>query len=1015
MRPNASFTLLLICFFLSGLAGLIYQTAWTREFAFVFGTSNLAVATVLAAYMAGLAAGAGVAARFAHRIQRPLLTYGVLELGVGLAALGVPFAIHGSRALYVALLGGQADLGGEGGLSTAVFYLVCSFLILMVPTALMGATLPLLVRHSVHSDEEIGGRIGLLYSINTAGAVVGTLVAAFWLLPELGLRQTIWVAAAVNGLVFLAAWALARTTGGRFPTASQPAAAAATAFPRAAWVLPLIFVSGLISFTYEVLWVRLLEHLLGGSVYAFSTMLASFLMGIAVGAAAASRFGRTRGRATLGFACSQLGIAGLSLAAFLAVDSIPGLAHALHNSGYSKLLVDWTASTLTLFPAATLIGATFPFAVRILARDETDAGPASARVYAVNTLGSVVGSIGAGFFVIPALGYAGTLTACVALNLLLALATAWAFSPRFARQLQIAAAAGLLATAIFPPGEPWTILRYSGLAGSANQADEVRYLGVGRAATVLLLESATNWQLRTNGNPEARISPPGVKHNQAHVARWLGGLPSVARPEAKSLLVVGFGGGVALETAPSLIDSIDVIELEPQVIEANRLLHDQRWRDPLADPRLRLHLDDARNALTLSDRHFDAIVSQPSHPWSAGASHLYTQEFFELAEDHLNENGVFVQWIGLAFVDEFLFRSLLATLTAVFDHVQVYNPSGHYGVLFLASNEPIEIERSSARAIASAREDFAHLGMHTTEDVLSGLLLDEQGVKALAKGAPINRDDYNIVQIRSPLILGNPLRGRVRALTQPHEPLLRAELADVDRFHLVRLLLQHRARDLLDRFENPIDRAVAESIIEKNAGNVETARQLLAQALATDPRHRQARAQVLLLSSYRVARELDPEQLVAAPLSDEERLVTTAWKARASGAWQTLEGLDADLSQVPRTSPFSTAVATMRAEWRIASGDAQRGREAVKIADDAVWNFNSLAGILLRARASMAANDPLAAVDSLALATRQLQRNRGLGQGFAKRARRLLRELPDEPKINRVRANVERNLQLMTR
>ena len=150
MQRNANFSLLLVCFFLSGLAGLIYQTAWTREFAFVFGTSNLAVATVLAAYMAGLAAGAAAAARLAHLVTRPLLTYGVLELGVGLTALGVPLAIHGSQAMYVSLFGGQPELPEAGGLSSALFYMVCSFAILMIPTAMMGATLPLLVLSLIH-------------------------------------------------------------------------------------------------------------------------------------------------------------------------------------------------------------------------------------------------------------------------------------------------------------------------------------------------------------------------------------------------------------------------------------------------------------------------------------------------------------------------------------------------------------------------------------------------------------------------------------------------------------------------------------------------------------------------------------------------------------------------------------------------------------------------------------------------------------------------------------------------
>ena len=212
------------CFFLSGLAALVYETAWTREFAAVFGSSNLAVATVLAAYMGGLAAGAALAARLAPRLRRPVLVYGLLELGIALSALAIPFAIQGSRALYVNLFGGSQGIVGAGGAPTALFYLVCSFLILLVPTSMMGATLPLLARHAVRSEDEIGRRIGGLYAVNTAGAVGGTLLAAFALIPTLGLRLTIWVAASINALVFLAAWALARSAPPLPPAAGRAAA-----------------------------------------------------------------------------------------------------------------------------------------------------------------------------------------------------------------------------------------------------------------------------------------------------------------------------------------------------------------------------------------------------------------------------------------------------------------------------------------------------------------------------------------------------------------------------------------------------------------------------------------------------------------------------------------------------------------------------------------------------------------------------------------------------------------------
>lgn len=1007
LKASLSFTLLLICFFLSGLAGLIYQTAWTREFAFVFGTSNLAVATVLAAYMAGLAAGAAVAARFAHRITRPLLTYGLLELGVGLSALGVPFAIAGSRGLYVALIGGQADLTGAGGVSTALFYMACSFAILMVPTALMGATLPLLVSHSVHSDDEIGSKIGLLYSINTAGAVVGTMIAAFVLLPTLGLRQTIYVAAGFNGLVFLAVWALSLSAGSQFSVQREVSSSASPTNKRSTWVLPLIFGSGLVSFTYEVLWVRLLEHMLGGSVYAFSTMLASFLAGIAVGAAVAARLGTSRERAAIGFAIAQLGIAGLSVAAFTAVDSIPALTASLRASGFPKLLVDWAASTLTLFPAATMIGATFPFAVRVLARDEADAGPASARVYAVNTLGSVVGSIAAGFFVIPALGYAGTLIACVAINLVLAMATALTLIDRRARPLQIAALAGLVALVVLPPGEPWRVLRYSELAHNANERDPIRYLGVGRAATVLLLETPTKWLLRTNGNPEGRIAPPQVSRDEGLVARWLGGLPSLARPDADSLLVVGFGGGLAVETVPSLIERIDVVELEPEVIEANRSIGDLRWRDPFDDPRLNVHLNDARNALILTSMRFDAIVSQPSHPWSAGASHLYTEEFFALAQEHLEPEGVFVQWIGLSFVDEELFRSLLATLSAVFEYVQVYNPAGSSGVLFLASDSPFDMTETASRAVAAAPEDFAHLQVFSSEDVLSSLILGEEGVRELARGAEISRDDYNVMQIRSPNVLGRPIGPRIHELIALHDPLPALSREQLDVFYLLRQLNPERSEQFARTLENPIDIEVAGAVRNASDRKFEAARIALETVLAEDPRHLEARAARLNMSKYAIGRGDDPATIVEMPLDEIEQAVVSGWVARNAEDWDAVRALDGALAAISRKHLLAGQASRLRAEWRVASDEPQLAREAVEIIDHSFRIDNWSDHAVFRAQASVVAGYHLAALSSLSKINPQFLANASASRLLARRARDVLSRIPREPELERLRLQVD--------
>ncbi len=202
-----------VCFVLSGFAALLYQTAWMRQFSVVFGTSELAVATVLSSYMAGLALGAWFAGRIIDRITRPVLVYGILEATIALSALSVPLLLKAANLLYVLVLGGQPELPDASGLGQSFFYLVVTFIVLVIPTACMGATLPLLTRYVVNSDEQIGPRVGLLYATNSGGAIGGTLVAGFLLLPVIGLYATVGVGALVNFIVFLVAAWIARNQG----------------------------------------------------------------------------------------------------------------------------------------------------------------------------------------------------------------------------------------------------------------------------------------------------------------------------------------------------------------------------------------------------------------------------------------------------------------------------------------------------------------------------------------------------------------------------------------------------------------------------------------------------------------------------------------------------------------------------------------------------------------------------------------------------------------------------------
>jgi predicted membrane-bound spermidine synthase len=707
-----------------------------------------------------------------------------------------------------------------------------------------------------------------------------------------------------------------------------------------------------------VLWVRLLAHVVGGGLHAFATMLASFLTGIAVGSALASRLATTMKRATRGFASAQLGIALLSLLAFASLSAIPDLAAALRGQGYPELLGDVVISMSTLFPAALLIGATFPLAVRILARDEHDAGLATAQVYAANTFGSIVGSLGAGFFVIPLLGFAGALASFAATNLAIAAFTSLVGESRRPLFAALAGAGGLLLLVAQPP-TPWNVLQSSSLTLEArDDLDAIEYFGVGRSATVLMFSEHGHYHLRTDGLPEASIDPPGVWHNRWVLSRWLAALPVLARPDARSVLVVGLGGGEAVVSMPASVERIDVVELEPEVVAANRAIASRRWRDPLSDPRVHVHENDARNALLLTDSRFDAIVSQPSHPWSPGAAHLYTREFFELARSRLSSGGVLVQWIPLTYVDEALFRSVLVSLGSVFPNVRVYCPAPYSAALFVASGEALDMEANSARAIARSPAEYAGMGLGVEPDVRVALLLDEAGARSLGRDALLNSDGHNRLETRSPWVRERALGSGLHPFFDSMDPLVESFSGRRDAFYLLRELHPRRARRLAEALTDRIDRRVASAVLDARTRQAVDARPRLEGILRARPEHREARSALLRVTSQASLPE---------PLDDFEHTVVTGWRARTEGAWDALSALETELLALPRTHPLARDAARLRIEWRLSTKSPDRAREAIEIVDQSFRYHPEPGDLLLRARASTLAGQPAAALDTLSV------------------------------------------------
>ncbi len=941
------------CFLLSGFAALIYQTAWTREFAFVFGTSEQAVAMVLSAYMGGLAAGSAVAARFLHRVTRPVLWYAILEGAIALCAFAVPEALTLSTRLYVAVFGGQPMPPDAGDGVLTLYTLVASMGILLVPTALMGATLPLLIRSVVDRDEVVGSRVGFLYAINTLGAVFGTVVAGFVLLPTLGLRGTLWVAVATNGLVFVLAALVARAE--RTPPRPAPGAESR---PRASWILPTILLSGFVSFGYEVLWFKLLVHLVGASVHAFSTMLASFLIGIALGSTLASPLARDRRTATRGFAVAQIGVALASAFAYVFLDSLPGLAARMDGDG-SRRLIDAGLSVLVLLPSTLCIGATFPFAVRILARDETEAGGATARVYAWNTLGAIAGAVGTGFVLLPWLGFAGMLTLLLATGLVLAFVAALATTPRLRIPAAVAVALGA-SLLVVRPEPPWELLR-TGPLTRTPQGGEIVFHEVGRSTTVMVRRLRSEFVLSTSGLPEASVGGTLSRTGKFAVARWLGAVGALARPEGESMLMVGLGGGLAIEAVPQTIRELHVVELEPAVVAANRFIAPDRARDPLSDPRVRVIENDARAAMALTERRYDVVASQPSHPWTAGASNLYTREFFELVKQRLVPGGVFVQWMGLNFIDLDLLGVLLATLLDTFEHVQVYQPEGAAGIQFVASDEPLDLVAGTERALARDPETLASIGIHEPADVEVSLVLDSRGAKLLAAGATINRDRRNRLQTRSPGVIGRSAIGRGLGKEIGRRDAIGRVVERLGPQATIEALWRHGHFQRLSTLSSAIrDRgwqAYARGLIASSVGDPVRAVAALSVALRERPGLRLARARLLELGRADWLRRGETPPLLE-PLRPPERDWLDAARALADAGAPLDPGVEARLAAIDPADPMGPAADRLRAESRLREDSGSAHREALALIDGAgLRSRPSPADVLLRARLTLALGD----------------------------------------------------------
>lgn len=752
---------LLLVFTLSGASGLIYEVLWTRRLTHIFGSTTLAVSTVLAAFMGGLALGSVLLGAWADRNRsRTLRAYGALELAIGLFGLVVPALLGALEGIYVRL----APLIEASPMLFFAAQFLLSGAVLAVPCALMGGTLPVLARWLVGRETEIGGRVGALYAANTLGACVGVASATYLLLPRIGVRSSELVAVAINVAAGLAALALARAgRSGPSKTEPEPAAdAPAVESPaRPRLLLAAIALSGFAAMVDEVAWSRLVGLLFGSSVYAFGMMLLLFLAGIAIGSVIFTRLGAADPARVLGYALvanTFAALAGIALVPRLPFAYMRGFPAVQGDFGWEQVLQIVTTAPL-LLPMAILFGVAFPAAVAATAQLRAT-GRGVGRVTAWNTAGTVAGAFLGGFVLIPQLGLRACLTlaaAATAVGGVLALARPGAERSR--RRAMIATAAALV-VALLLPSWPRGLLAqgtgfYAAIYGTsqglreAEKRSELLFYKDGIATTLSVDRQGPYRFYRSNGKTDASTDP-GDMANQL----LLGHLPMLLHPAPLDVFVLGLGTGVSAAAAARYpVRSIDIADIESAVRDATRLFAAEN-RDILADPLVRFLVADGRNALLARDKAFDVIISDPSDVWVAGVGNLFTREFYELARRRLKPGGVMVQWFHMHSLPPQQMKLIVKTFRSSFPSASLWRPN-RGDVILMGSVEPLPWDLARLRErfekVPGVSGDLKTIGFWHPLSIFAAFVLDGDDLqKMLADVSGLHTDDHPVVEYLSP-------------------------------------------------------------------------------------------------------------------------------------------------------------------------------------------------------------------------------------------------------------------------
>lgn len=702
---RAVFAIILASFFLSGVAGLVYQVVWTRYLALFLGHTSYAVVAVLISFMGGLALGNAWLGAKVDALRRPLVFYAWLELGIGLYGLCFPVIYPLLESVYHSLV---RSLHPTGAILLTLKFVVSAVAILP-PTILMGATLPALTKFVTRSLSELRGKVAALYAINSTGAVLGTVYADWWAIPTLGLEASVQSACAMSLVIGLVAWVVSHRTEvpGAVADGGVEASPSDERYTREELRLGLlgIGVSGFVAMLYEVAWTRLLALAIGGSTHAYALMLITFISGISVGSWIIYRWRRPVNTLEA-FAWAELALAATLFASMFYYDRLPYwfvkvAGHLSRQPGtypYYELVQALICFGVMFVPAICL-GMTLPLISRVATSELARTGRSVGIVFAVNTLGTVLGAALTGLFLMPRLGLPMTLSLGIALNAATGLLVlGWRRKPEWSmgKLIDPAIAMAGIVFAGSMLGKDWK--RVYGFGAwrlpeapatwgqfmAAASGFEVVYHRDGAGSTVAVTlhtnSAGGTLSLRVNGKTDA--SSAGDLSTQLLVSH----IPMLLHTRARDVLVVGCGSGISAGGAlcyPT-VTNVDLVEISPEVIEAADKFFSPYNNQLFRDPRLHVALEDAKSFLKTTDRKYDVIATEPSNPWMAGVAAVFSREYYEDCRERLKPGGIVAQWLQTYETDDATFDMVVATFGRVFPYMSIWQ-TGHGDVLLVGS------------------------------------------------------------------------------------------------------------------------------------------------------------------------------------------------------------------------------------------------------------------------------------------------------------------------------------------